>query len=155
MSYDNVIQDFSVGEVITGDTSGAEGTVSEILPGGGLVLKDIVNAKNVSGGSFLDNEMLTGDQGGSAQAASVLSNIVPGVAFPDGLTTADMSYVWAFKNRLWFAQKESLNIWYMDAPDAVGGDPVVYPMGGILTLGGSVLWGRFMVYGNRCCWRFV
>lgn len=141
LSYDNVIQDFSVGEVITGDTSGAEGTVSEILPGGGLVLKDIVNAKNVSGGSFLDNEMLTGDQGGSAQAASVLSNIVPGVAFPDGLTTADMSYVWAFKNRLWFAQKESLNIWYMDAPDAVGGDPVVYPMGGILTLGGSVLWG--------------
>lgn len=69
------------------------------------------------------------------------SGPIPAITFPDSLTTADMSYVWVFKNRLWFAQKDSLNIWYMDEPDAVGGEPVVYPMGGILTVGGGVLWG--------------
>ncbi len=134
LSYDNITQDFVVGEVITGGTSGAVGTVYEVLSGGALILIDVT-------GTFQDNESLTGDKGGSAQASSASSNIVPGVTFPGSLTTADMSYVWVFKNRIWFAQKESLNVWYMDAPDAVGGAPVVYPMGGILTVGGGVLWG--------------
>src|SRR5690606_19735013 len=155
---------FVVGEKLTGSVSGAatsstvvytryDGNIEIEGMTGAFVSGELIRGADgitayansspvyISGGSFLDNEMLTGDQGGSAQAASVLSNIVPGVTFPDGLTTADMSYVWAFKNRLWFAQKDSLNVWYMDEPDAVGGAPVVYPMGGILTVGGGVLWG--------------
>lgn len=134
LSYDNITQDFVVGEVITGGTSGAVGTVYEVLSGGALVLIDVT-------GTFEDNEFLNGSEGGDAQAASASSNIVPGITFPDSLTTADMSYVWVYKNRLWFVQKDSLNIWYMDAPDAIGGDPVIYPMGGIFNMGGSVLWG--------------
>jgi hypothetical protein len=52
-----------------------------------------------------------------------------------------MSFVWAYRNRLWFIQKDSLNAWYMDNIDAIGGDPEVYPLGGILQKGGSLLWG--------------
>lgn len=141
LSYDNVVNDFQIGEVITGGTSGATGIVYEIIPGGGLVLTG-----NSSG--FEDNEMLTGSLGGDAQASSDAVSLVPGITFPDGLTTADMCYVWGYKNRVWFAQKESLNIWYMDSPDAVGGSPVVYPMGGILTLGGSILWGDSWAIGT-------
>lgn len=141
LSYDNVVTDFQVGEVITGGTSGATGTVYEIIPGGGLVLTG-------SASGFEDNEMLTGSLGGDAQASSDAVSLVPGITFPDGLTTADMCYVWGYKNRVWFAQKESLNIWYMDAPDAVGGAPVVYPMGGILTMGGSILWGDAWAIGT-------
>lgn len=141
LSYDNVVTDFQVGEVITGGTSGATGTVYEIIPGGGLVLTG-------SAGTFVDNETLTGDMGGEAESSSASVNLVPGVTFPDGLTTADMSYVWAYKNRIWFAQKESLNIWYMDEVAAVGGEPVVYPMGGIFTMGGSILWGDAWAIGT-------
>lgn len=141
LSYDNVVTDFQVGEVITGGTSGATGTVYEIITGGGLVLTG-----NSSG--FEDNEILTGSMGGEAQASTDAVSLVPGITFPDGLTTADMCYVWGYKNRVWFAQKESLNIWYMDAPDAVGGSPAVYPMGGILTMGGSILWGDSWAIGT-------
>ena len=141
LSYDNVVNDFQVGEVITGGTSGATGTVYEIIPGGGLVLTG-------SAGGFEDNEMLTGSMGGEAQASTDAVSLVPGITFPDGLTTADMCYVWGYKNRVWFAQKESLNIWYMDAPDAVGGSPKVNPMGGILTMGGSILWGDAWAIGT-------
>lgn len=102
----------------------------------------------VGGGSFRDDEVITGDQGGSALASSNAINLVPGISFPDGLTTADMSYIWAYKNRIWFGQKDSLNIWYMDAPDAVGGSPAVYPMGGILNNGGSVTWGAAWAMGT-------
>lgn len=133
--------DFQVGEVVTGGTSGATGTVYEIITGGGLVLTGTASG-------FEDNEMLTGSLGGEAQASTDAVNLVPGITFPDGLTTADMCYVWAYKNRVWFAQKESLNIWYMDAPDAVGGSPKVYPMGGILTMGGSILWGDSWAIGT-------
>lgn len=141
LSYDNITQDFIVGEVITGGTSGATGTVYEIIPGGGLVLIDVT-------GTFQDNEFLNGSDGGDAQASSASSNIVPGITFPDSLTTADMSYVWAYKNRVWFAQKESLNIWYMDEVAAVGGEPVLYPMGGIFITGGSILWGDAWAIGT-------
>lgn len=141
LSYDNVVTDFQLGEVVTGGTSGATGSVYEIIPGGGLVLTG-----NSSG--FEDNEILTGSMGGEAQASTDAVSLVPGITFPGGLTTADMCYVWGYKNRVWFAQKESLNIWYMDAPDAVGGSPVVYPMGGILTMGGSILWGDAWAIGT-------
>jgi hypothetical protein len=69
------------------------------------------------------------------------SGPIPAITFPDSLTTADISYVWVYKNRLWFAQKDSLDIWYMDNADSIGGAPVKYPMGGIFGRGGQVLWG--------------
>src|SRR5690606_8966108 len=115
LSYDNITQDFVVGEIITGGTSGAVGTVYEILPGGGLVLTG-----DASG--FEDNEALTGDMGVSAQYAITSSKVVTSILFPDGLSTAVMSYVWVFKKRLWFAQRESLTSWNMKHPDAIAGE---------------------------------
>lgn len=141
LSYDNITQDFVAGEDITGATSGATATVYEVLPSGALVITNIT-------GTFQDNEFINGNQGGDAQAASTQSNIVPGVTFPDSLTTADMSYVWVYKNRLWFAQKDSLNAWYMDEVSAVGGTPEVYPLSGILGMGGSLLWGAAWAIGT-------
>lgn len=141
ISYDNEITPFEVGEVVTGGTSGATGTIIEILDGGGLVLTG-------NAGDFEDNETLTGSLGGDAQASSDASNLAVGVTFPDGLTSANMSYVWAYKNRIWFVQKDSLNIWYMDEVAAIGGSPEIYPLGGIFNLGGSALWGSAWSNGS-------
>lgn len=139
ISYTARSNQFVAGEVVTGGTSGATATVYEDVESptageGTLMLTGVV-------GTFQNLETLTGSISGVATAASVETNVVPGIEFPDSLTTADMSYVWVYKNRLWFAQKDSLDIWYMDNADSIGGAPVKYPMGGIFGRGGQVLWG--------------
>jgi hypothetical protein len=138
LSYDALTVDFEAGETVTGGTSGATGVIYEVLPtnatDGALLLTNVT-------GTFDDNEALTDSGGGAATAASVDTVVAPGITFPGSLTTADMSFVWVYRNRLWFIQKDSLNAWYMDNVDAIGGAPEVYPLGGILQKGGSLLWG--------------
>jgi hypothetical protein len=65
-----------------------------------------------------------------------------GVTFgTSGLTLADMAYVWVYKSRLFFAQKNSMNAWYVVAPDAIAGATDVFPLSGIFSQGGSLLFG--------------
>ena len=66
------------------------------------------------------------------------------VVFPGlySVTMADMSYVFVYKKRLWFVEKNSLNLWYMKDVDAFAGDAEIYPMGSIFTKGGHILWGE-------------
>lgn len=61
----------------------------------------------------------------------------PAITGPDPAT---LIFVWAFKNRLFFIQKETLDIWYL-AADAIGGAATKFPMGGIFNRGGSLLFG--------------
>jgi hypothetical protein len=96
----------------------------------------------VGGGSFQDNETITDADGGDALVNGDYGNVVPGMAFPNSLTTADMSYVWAYKNRLWFIQKNSLNAYYADGVDAIGGTAVRFPLDGVLGRGGSLHFGQ-------------
>ena len=64
------------------------------------------------------------------------------ITFPAGVTktTADLSYVWNFKNRLWFIEKNTLDAWYLDV-DQIGGELTKFPLGGTLNLGGALLFG--------------
>lgn len=57
-----------------------------------------------------------------------------------GLTPTDLSNVWAFKNRLFFVQQNSLNAWYLPVAQ-IGGVAVIFPLGGVFNLGGSLLYG--------------
>lgn len=57
------------------------------------------------------------------------------------LTTADLSYVWVYKQRLFFIERNSLNVWYLPV-DQIGGELTLFPMGGIFVRGGSLLWGE-------------
>lgn len=53
---------------------------------------------------------------------------------------ATLSSVWAFKSRLFFTQAGSLDAYYLP-PDQIGGDVSVFPLGGVFTRGGSLLFG--------------
>lgn len=139
LSYDAESVAFTVGETLTGGTSGATATILDDIPGttpgeGALLLTDIV-------GDFEDNETITDGEGGEATAASVATNVVPGVDFGPNLTSADMSFVLVYKRRVYFIQKDSLSFWYLEDPDAVGGEAIEFPMGGEFTRGGSLLFG--------------
>jgi len=134
ISYTTLVTPFTVGATLTGAISGATATIVSVEPGGALTLKDVT-------GVFQSGEGLSDSSGGSATSSSVDTVLAPGITFPGSLTTANMSYVFVFKNRLWFLEKDSLNAWYMDEIDAIGGAPVVYPLGGIVQRGGSLVWG--------------
>ncbi len=51
-----------------------------------------------------------------------------------------LSYVFVYKRRLFFIQKDSLNAYYLPV-DSIGGDVVELPLGGVFTRGGSLLFG--------------
>lgn len=140
LAYDNSVQDFTKGEVITGGTSGATATVWEVVPSstpgeGALLLTGIT-------GDFSAGEAITGSEGGQADTSSIETIVAPGITFPTGstLTTADLSYVWAYKNRLWFVQKESLSVWYLPV-DQIAGELAEFPLGGVFGLGGQLSFG--------------
>lgn len=57
-----------------------------------------------------------------------------------GVGSDDLNFVWAFKNRLFFVEKDSLNAWYLPV-DQIGGAATKFPLAGVFTLGGSLLFG--------------
>jgi hypothetical protein len=141
ITYEAETSEFTEGDVLTGGTSGATATIYRAIPNefddtGTLWLYD------VTGGPFDDGELITDADGGSATASSASEIAAPGVTFDNGLTSADMSYVWVYKNRLWFAQKDTMNAWYLDTVDSVGGDATIFPLSGVFGRGGSLLFGQ-------------
>jgi len=57
-----------------------------------------------------------------------------------GATPETLSNVWVFKNRLFFVQKDTLDAWYLPI-DSIGGAAVKFPLGGVFTRGGALLFG--------------
>lgn len=64
-----------------------------------------------------------------------------GITVPNSLTTADLCFVWIYKNRLWFAAKNSMDAYYMEEADAIGGNLVWFPLSGVFGRGGSLQFG--------------
>lgn len=122
--------DFVPGEVVTGGTSGATATVWAVETGI-LYLRDKT-------GDFDAAEAITGSVAGAGTVDSVAVVAAPG---PEGMDPADMSYVWAYKQRIWFIEKNTLNAWYMPV-DQVGGEAEIFPLGGVFNRGGSLLFGQ-------------
>lgn len=139
LGYDAETSPFTIGDIVTGGTSGATGTIWQIEDlGGGAGNLYIYN---IAGGPFQDGEALTDAGGGDATADGVDVVHTPGVTFPDGLTSADMSFAWTYMNRLWFVEKGTMNAWYLDV-DLIGGDAMIFPLAGVFGLGGELLFGQ-------------
>ena len=57
-----------------------------------------------------------------------------------GVDPTTLSFVFASKSRLWFIQKNTLNIWYLPV-NSIGGAATLLPLGGLFSLGGSLMFG--------------
>jgi hypothetical protein len=57
-----------------------------------------------------------------------------------GAVPTTLSFVWASKSRLFFIQKDTLDAWYLPV-NTIGGAAVKLPLGGVFTLGGSLIFG--------------
>ena len=135
INYSAEVAPFTAGETLTGGTSGATATIVSVFAG-------VLWVKGITG-TFQDAEAITDGLGGSATEDGAATLLAPGVAFPGGYTktTADLSYVWIYKQRVWFIEKNSLDAWYLPV-DQIGGELTLWPMGGIFTKGGTLVWGE-------------
>lgn len=55
-----------------------------------------------------------------------------------GVTSSSLSYVTAHQRRLWFVEKDSMNIWYLPV-EQIAGAAVQFPVGALFKRGGKVL----------------
>jgi len=134
LNYSTGTVAFTAGQTVTGGTSGATATIVKVvgdIATGHLILGD------VTGGPFQSGEALTDGAGGAAVADGADVQLFVGIT---GISTSNFSYVWAYKNRLFFLEKDSLNAWYLPV-DAIGGAATKLPMGGEFSLGGKLMFG--------------
>lgn len=145
LNYDGGTVEFTEGETLTGGTSGATATIIKVIPDDpdNPEVSGTLWLSTVASGPFTDDETITDGDGGAA-VANGINVIVPGTnmtfAGTPGLTTADLSYVWVYKNRIWFLQKDSLNSWYLDV-DQISGELTLFPLGGVMGKGGNLTFG--------------
>lgn len=138
LAFDTETGAFTEGLVVTGGTSGATATIYRVSSDGSagtLVLTNVT-------GDFTDDEAIT-DSATGAAIADGTDILVPGTdtSFAEpGLTTADLSNNWVYQTRMWFAQKDSLDVWYLPV-DQVSGELTKLPLAGVFGLGGSILFG--------------
>lgn len=150
LNYDAETANFTVGQTLTGGASGATAPIVEVVDNGttGFLILGAI-----TGGPFQDNETITDPLGGSATADGIddqLFGAITGTK-PDGspLLTSDFSYVWAYKNRLFFILKDSLDVYYLPV-DQITGAATLFPMGAQFSLGGKLMLGATWAldYGN-------
>ena len=132
---DDVTQEFVQGEIITGDSSWATATVWKSVDGELYV-------HSVSG-TFKTVEPITGTRGGAAKKTTTSVVFIPGITFPSGsnIDVSSLSYVWNYKQRLYFVEKNSLNVWYLPV-DQIGGSLSLMPLGGVMPRGGYLVFGE-------------
>ncbi|UDF30044.1 UNVERIFIED_ORG: hypothetical protein LHK14_01610 [Roseateles sp. XES5] len=64
----------------------------------------------------------------------------PAITFTDGTTMPQLNCGWLFKNREFFTKNATLDAYYL-AVNAIGGAASVFPLGGVMKKGGSLLTG--------------
>jgi hypothetical protein len=134
LNFDAQTGNFAVGLTITGGTSGATAVIKKIIDNG---TTGTLYVGTVTSGPFQDGETITDSATGSATVDGVISTAFSAVT---GVATANLSYVWAFKNRVFFIQKDTLDAWYLSV-DAISGAATKFPLGGVFQRGGKLLFG--------------
>jgi hypothetical protein len=130
LDYDAETAPFTVGETVTGGTSGATGVIIKIMgtsPTGTLWINTLT-------GNFQDNEVITDGLGGSADADGTETILAGAVT---GTSTSTWSHVNVYRNRLYFVRKGSLVVDYLGV-DSLGGAASQLSLSGIFREGGSV-----------------
>ncbi|WVT75230.1 hypothetical protein QM996_09160 [Sinorhizobium chiapasense] len=64
----------------------------------------------------------------------------PAITFPDATTMAQLNYGWLFKNRQFFLKNATLDAYYLPV-NVIGGAAALFPLGGVMKKGGSLLTG--------------
>mgnify|MGYP003112822432 CR=1 FL=1 len=132
--YDAETGAFTVGETVTGGTSGATGDIIAIEDDG---TTGTLYLKNVSG-TFQNDEAITDGDTGAADA-DIPSGVGDGIKIT-GVSTSNLSNLWKFKARMFLIEEGTVSAWYLGNL-AIGGAATEFPMGGVFRKGGALLFG--------------
>jgi len=109
-----------VGQYITGSGIPAGTTITAVGPGSQVTISNATT-------TTLTGTALTVYQSPVITATSPITGVTP-----------LFSNVNIFKNRMYFVEKNSLNVWYL-AVNAIGGAATVFPMQGVFRYGGYIV----------------
>lgn len=131
LDYDAETGTFTEGLVVTGGTSGATGTLERLFDDG---TTGTMWLRGVSG-TFQNDETITDTSTGSATSDGTVSTLIGAITNVD---TSALSQVTVYRERLFFAEAGSLNVWALPV-DVLAGAAIQVSLAGIFKLGGSVL----------------
>lgn len=139
LTYVDAISAFTKGDQISGDSSGTTAIIWGIEDNGDDTGTLIVT--NINGIGFTAGEVIAGTLGGAAENVAPQELASPSPDFGDGLSSANMSFVWVYRNRLYFAEAGSMNAWYLPV-DSIGGEAKIFPLNGVFDMGGELIFGQ-------------
>lgn len=132
LPYDGQTTNFTVGQTITGGTSGATGVIEHMTDAGATGVLWVRKAS----GTFQNDEAIT-TSGGAAVAniPSGTTQLAPAIT---GVDTAKLVQGSVYRSRIWFVERDSANVWALPS-DSIGGAAVQVSLSGVFRLGGVVL----------------
>lgn len=136
LPFDAQSAPFSVGQTVTGGTSGATSQILGIVKTSAAA--GTLRLGAITGGPFQDNEALTDGLSGAAVAAG--AGAAGSTVAITGVTTSSLSQVWLFKERLFFVEGDTTSYWYLPV-ESIGGVATEVDLGSVFARGGSLLFG--------------
>lgn len=133
IDYDAETSPFTEGETLTGGTSAATAVIVKVIDNG---TDGTLWVNNVSG-TFQNDETITDGAGGSATEDGTATSLI-GAVTGSGADTSEWAHVGAYRNRLFFVEGGSLNVWYLPV-GSITGAAASLTLSGIFGKGGSVL----------------
>lgn len=138
LEYDALSAAFTVGDTVTGGTSGASAEILAIVPSSATAGTLKVGA--ISSGPFQDNEALTDGATGSATSNIPSGTSTASTVAITGIDTDTLSHIWLHKERIWFIEENTLSAWYLPV-DSIGGAGGELVLGSVFKKGGYLLFG--------------
>lgn len=135
LSYDALTAAFTVGETVTGGTSGASAAILSIVQTSATA--GTLRLGTITAGPFQDNEALT--SAGGAATANGASSAGSTVTIT-GIASASIEQIWLYKSRVFGVEKDSLSVWYWPV-NSIGGALTEIDLGPIFKRGGQMLFG--------------
>lgn len=127
---------FTVGDTVTGGTSGATATILAIAKTSATAGTLYTGAIT---GTFSDNETITDGGTGSATANAPSGAAASSITIT-GVATSALTQVWNFKERLFFVEGGTLSAWYLPV-ESIGGAASEIDLGSLFDKGGELLFG--------------
>ncbi len=136
LDFDAESAAFTVGETLTGGTSGATAEILAITKSSATT--GTLKLGAITGGPYQDDEAITDGATGAAVADGA-SAAASSIAIT-GVTTSDLSQVWLYKERLFFVERDTPSVWYLPV-ESIGGAASEINLGSVFKRGGSVVFG--------------
>lgn len=137
LGFDAETAEFEVGETLTGTNSGATAVIVKVVKAdeadtfGTLWLNDL-------SGNFDDDETITSASGSATSDGTTGTGSIMFGAITGDADTNELSHVSAYRNRLFFVKKDTMEVYYLPVGSITGALGLIN-MAGIFTRGGAVL----------------